>query len=901
MSHKYSKYSGGLNGPPNTQDTNEYESLTGSLIYPDRRIPIQQSYQQTWSDGQSWPNYVQESNKYETRYRAPSVGNGEYSSNNQEYIPYDEGEDFYDNGDGDTGREVEQGGQTFKQSGHIPTSRGSNPSNLPNPSTSRTDEQQRLHSVRPEVATPKPDSAALNERAAELRAKLLATKRGSTPGTPSSLFKKTTECAPKSRDDSNGSTEALTNSLSKQLTSDNQRVLNVANKKPMATKVDKAHMSSLMRSDGSSDIDALFAEARAANAARTAGVRSNHKSTSKDRGEEKPRGSSTHATLKPDPQPEAAMSKDHRPSNKNRSSSDASELGEIRDDQSKKAGAPYPEPSKPKDSGHGIGTSDGKPNVQIAADNISKGQPTDAIDTATTNSSRTRAGRTSMQPRDASTTHKSPGSISGAQRSDNQASNAEYRRERFEQLQLTQDSRYKQDHDPTWKLGHSEKGNHVSGQQQTRTHASETERISTDRPRHYEHEFQTLSKKVDKNARTTAVYKRELEDKARQLDSAQNKAERVETATATDIRGSRERPALVSKATISAENPVAADHRRSNHIADRKPLEKAPQCESVVDVGKKVVESTEDLNDWLELTSYYDVQLRNQRLALFREMKATDAHRAELQRQAEQLGIVRTQSIRPQESDEEITSRNIAFSQNPSALAMPPQSVPLQEHHDDLGIKIKNSANRENTSSAQKLKRAHVDDDLGSGHRLSKSQRLESSGRSGQARPQLSSTSLRREQMSVKNRISVDDRDFPMEFRERSRSPQPRHKSFTSPTRRRERPISPTRHDVAGAKPEPECRENLGSLREYEANPQDERHNRNMDYNPRWNSYRPNTHHYENEPHSTYRERGRGGRGGYHTNTRGGYRPQRHDGEIYRGEGFRSATLNLQAGGQSGR
>ena len=873
MSHNYSNYGDGPRGPPSAENSNGFESLTGSLIYPDQRIPIQQNYQQTW------PNYCQETNNHEMHYQQPqpSMVNDRYCPNEQEFISYDEGEDFYDNGDADTFRAVEQGGQISHQSGTISTFRRIDASNPQKPPAIAlmTDEEPQPNNFRPVFATPKPDPAAINDRAAELRAKLLATKRGSTPGTPSS-FKKPTGSTPKGHEGTKNSTEASKSSLNQHSSVDGQKAVDVSGRRssPMAQKINEARGSSVMQVDGTNDIDALFAEARAANAAITAGERSSRKSTDKIRTEEKLRSVSINATTKPKPQPKVVTAKSHQPLKKTGSTSDASEVGEIREDLLKPARVPYSEHSKATGSGHDTRPSHENLTPQTADKIMSNSQVASKIDQSS--GPKMRARGASLQPRDYLTTHQPPGRMSD--RENYQIPHSEYRRERFEQSQLAQKSRYEQERDPKWRSGHWEKGSPAQNQQSSRPNAGESERVPADRQRRYEHDFQKSHENIEKNARIAAVYKKELEDKARQLHPPKVRVDKVESVTASDVGGVQDRPESIPKATKAVEKPIVPDQL---HNANR-----------------------EDLADWLELTNFYDIQLRGQRLALFREMKAADAHRAELQRQAEKLGIIRSQSVQPQESNEAIALRNMTSPRNlrtSSARAMPPPPSPFQDGQDDVGIKIKNSASRENLSSPRRLKRVHAEDDLEAGHSQSKLQRLDPDGRSGQSRPRLSSPTFGREQTSFEERTSVEDRKSLTVVRPRSRSPRARRRSLTPIARRRERQISPTRFNAGDIKSEQQPRESISNFRDYESKTREERDNRFLDYNPRWNSYRPNAQHYQDSPNNNYRGRGRGGRGGYHTDSRAGYKPQRYAEGASSGEDFGSASLDLRAGGQSRR
>lgn len=861
---------------------------------------MQQNYPRTWSGEESWPGYVENGNNYEMHYQGPAANNGGKSFGHQEHIPYDEGDDFYDNEDPDTLREIEQGDQMSNGNDGSTFTTGFNTSMLHDAASTKTqtDKQPQLPSVRSGITTPKPDTAALNDRAAELRAKLLATKRGSTPGTPSSHLKKRSGYGSKGYSGSDDSSEPIKGGLTDQLTSDHHNDLDVSARSslPVINKTNEAHRTPSTQVDGSHDIEALFAEARAANAAGAPGVISTQESADKDHVDRKLKPSNKQTTAKSHLKSEVGTSKSRLSLKKTMVSSDGSELGEIRDDKPNQTQAPYTEPSKSTSSGHKSRVSKEKPIVQASADNTSKGQAV----VISSSGPKSRAGGSSSQPQGGLTTHQSPGSPLVLQhRNRPQTPHAEHRQDRTERPRSNQDLRHEQMRDPTSQSVQRAKDGPAPSQQPSRTPVYESERVSTGRHRHYEHDFQASREHIERNARAAAVYKKELEDKARQQDLSQTKMGNAELDASTDTREVRKRPALMSKATVHVGKPLAADSHHPNQALDNRQPGKETRRELKAESGKRAVESTEDLKDWLELTNYYDLQLRNQRLTLFREMKATDAHRAELQRQAEQLGI-RTPSVLSQESSEATASRSIASPKNlrvSSTIAMPPPPAPQREGHDDIGIKIKDSATRETLSSPRKSKRAHADDELASRHAQPKIPRLDSSGVSDESEQQLSPATLRRGPNGWEDRISADDRQYPTDFRERSRSPQARRRSLTPIPRQREHPTSPTRFEVASTRSKQEFHENIKNLRGYETHSQDERSNFSIEYNPRWNSYRPNANYHQNTPNGNHRGRGRGGRGGYYSNSRGGHKPYRYSEGNYGIEAFGSVSLNLQAGG----
>ena len=812
------------------------------------------------------------------------MDDGGYYTERQEYIPYDEGEDFY--GNGDTAMAIVQGAQPSNNSDDYSLKNSdSSTSHKPAFTNIKRDEQHRSQSAQPGSATPRSGSTSLNDRAAELRAKLLATKRGSTPGTLSRFSKNVAGHAPKGNNSLKDARETFKEGL-QQIQSNGQKVIKMSNGsfQPTANKnisgslTDPQHPSS-MQSDRVCDIDGLFAEARAANDARIAGPKLSQNSAEKDEDKEHRTPSNSKATAKPKPQVNIAGGKDH-PSN-NGSSSDASEPGEIKTDQSKQVCAPYAEPQLPRDSSHQRRISNGKPTTNTTAGSASKMHPPSQVD-ALSSVPKDRVLGTQVQPQDALNAQQLSRSPSASHQHDrSQISRADPKEGASKPPQLIQELPNEQQRNPIRQSGFREKD--ILGLDQS------------ERQKYYERKLQTSKANVERNARAAAVYKKELEEKARRQEESRAKRQNVESITAIDMRGGRERPTSVPKANTTPEKPV---DRHNDRLAQSKSLEEATRREPVVNTSKHVGESTEDLNDWLELTNYYDVQLRNDRLSLFREMRANDARRAELQRKAEQLGI-RTQPIVLQENSEGSASQSIIFPNNlraSSAAAMPPPPVPLQGDQEDVGIKIKNSANRENPLSPRKLKRPHVEDNLGSRHGQNKLLRLESHVQSGQPRSQRSPVG--RGRMPITDQFSTNDRDYPMEFRDRSRSPQPRRRMITPEPRITEPAVSPTRFETEGTRSEREFHEDISILRDNGAKPSYEENNYSNEYNPRWNSYRPNTHHHQNMSLNNHQGRSRGGRSGYQTNIRGSYTPYTPGGQANEGERLSSASLNLQAGGQ---
>ena len=110
-----------------------------------------------------------------------------------------------------------------------------------------------------------------------------------------------------------------------------------------------------------------------------------------------------------------------------------------------------------------------------------------------------------------------------------------------------------------------------------------------------------------------------------------------------------------------------------------------------------------DICDWLKITGYFNVPHRTKRLEIHRKKRALELQRAELERE-EQLELeqhslfVRASSACPPMSFEPASSVSIFSPQafRPSISNMPPPPLPPK---DDMGIKIKDSANLEAIST----------------------------------------------------------------------------------------------------------------------------------------------------------------------------------------------------------
>ena len=891
--------------PPNTQSNSGYESLVDSLNYRSVQPPTPQNYR---SSLQSQPRPLKEPNGYKMHYQELSMDNGGSYSENQEYISYDDGEDFYDNGDGDvdTDMAIVEGGQRSNKIGHYSNLGPTNSTLLHQPASihAKTDEQQPSGSAQPKVATPRSDSAFLNNRAAELRAKLLATRRGSTPGTPLRLSKNVVDHA-SDRDNSRNNLESMPKENLQQAKLNGGKIAGVSNRnsQPRANESSPniralPRHSPLMQSDGAYDIDSLFAEARATNDAKAAVTESSQQVVVQNEDKQLDEHSTISAVAKPNVQSKLAGGRVQHQLNQNGPPSNVSEPGEIKNNDL--------EPQQPKNSEQKRRTSNGTPIINSTISGTSKTSTSHKAKTNPPSVAKSSAEVDHAEPQRALTARQSWGGPSASHHHDRfHTSEAEPQELARKRSRPNQDLPCEHERNPTRESSYRKKDTFGLDQ---------AERSSIEHQKYYENKLLSSKANVERNARAAAVYKKELEAKARRQkeprvgaahkkitegearpkEASRVKRPNIDTVTTTDGRVIPEQPISPPDTGIAREKLVASGHRHSDQLSDTTSIDKLTNQDLAAHSNQKA-ESSADLDDWLELTGFNDVQLRNERLSLFREMRATDARRAELQRKAEQLGIHRTPSVVPLESREGRAIRSIASPHTlhaSSATAMPPPPVPRQEAHDEIGIKIKNSANRENPVSPRKLKRPRVEDDLGAQESQTELPRLDSNVRSDQAQSQRSP--MVGEHVLPNNRMSTNDRDYSTVFRARSKSPPARRRNMNPEPRPRRRSVSPIQHEIRGTRPDRDFYGNVSGLRDNETNPSHNRDNRHNEFIPRWDNYQPNRHHPQNQITNNDRGRDRAGQNANQIRRDNEHEPaeQANGGEL---QG--SASLSLQAGG----
>lgn len=727
-----------------------FEGLSNSLIIPDPSTPVQQTFGSSWPGPQGWQNHGQNHFNYGLTFPPPPpphpppppLDPGAYFPNNQEdFVPFDKSTNFYENENMVTDLsagarvppltamgEVEENDATREQMKSRLQELMRHPA-MKRPSSDMQGQQQVQHTAAQNPAS-KPDINA--HRAAELRAKLLA-KRSSTPGAPPSVSSKPLDL-PKGK--SNDVIVPL------KPTDGSQASSSVAGK--TSDKVNKAppransndnpptnpSTPSLEKANASTDIDGLFAEARAAVAAESnnAQKRASKVEITGTRAPEKSNNKPT-TTAPVEKPPEASTSENRRRSfNTSTPSSEMSELGEIRSDSGK--------PSRTSNPSEATRLQETKETREESKENRDSDRNfvdenfhrpiNDDVTSKETVKSNTQSFEADvMTSPKASRNVLSNKSDMSAPQHLVQNPKIDNRHDRNGNTTSTQESRKDSEQIRRPGPNFQEGGNRsraTSGYQQWSPYDRDRSNYQRDgegrrpQPPRYD---------VNESARAAAEYKRELE--ARRQQAASHKAEiakdhhRDKAEPAKDY-SKKERDVgqqLTPKKTTNEAQQFTHNSRSNDqYVKTVDDVKAISRMDRANDTTRQLSEQEnhdkiEDVRDWLEMTGYFDLPYRKKGLARFRKLRAIDIEKAELERERAELEreaqldlegrshFARSQSAFPGESVERNTSGSIISSQilRSSISAMPPPPVPNKEATDDMGIKIKDSANREGFSS----------------------------------------------------------------------------------------------------------------------------------------------------------------------------------------------------------
>lgn len=290
--------------------------------------------------------------------------------------------------------------------------------------------------------------------------------------------------------------------------------------------------------------------------------------------------------------------------------------------------------------------------------------------------------------------------------------------------------------------------------------------------------------RTEDNARRAAEYKKNLQAKKASDSSKVSSSPKDGRRQEADSRASQ-----TSKRPIDRDEPNATQLRIDTQIPTVESATGEQDLDTMMLSPSGQTAEDEDINDWLELTEYYDQTHREKRLTWFRKKRALDIQRAEVEREEqlelqERSMLKRAQSVLPANTTSKVIRRaSIAHTK------MPPPPLPLREAN-NVGIKIKDSALSAGLPTSQTvtttLKRQHTEDDMDSRRvqPADKIARTDLNGHAANEKPLTSPTSAKGEGSAVRG-----DRYIPRQGR--SRSPGFRRRSLSPRRQRHSRSPSP--------------------------------------------------------------------------------------------------------------
>ena len=686
--------------------------------------------------------------------------------------------------------------------GQIPSLSSSSPLSLPPSQFS----EGRVSGSAPAPKSPMVSNAATTARAAELRAKLLASRGSkSRQGSP----------AVKTKELSNTKTTQLQGILKKQTDGDSgleskpDTVL--ANEQTFEASTTQAPEGSLPTA---TSLDNLMAEARIAADAHKSGSPSNEGKHREEANNEKQTDGTTITT------PETAvaihehLSSMDKSMNDHRSPSELSEPGEIRSD----AGTPsppendvpaeQPQASKTTEPAKPVHDTEDKQEKLARQNEVKKTyQP---LKKTNPKKSEPKAVQVKLPAKPAQSSQ--PPRKSGFER----------RQSAYEPAPIREEPRRDYERDRAryydrWENGRDHERDRARDYDRweddrdfRRSSISQAYATPSDLQRDVEARRQKLTDDTSKRA---AEYKSSLDAhraRSRQEDLANAKPSQEAQRQEADTNRPPQEPLTngARKASMMSNGSDKVDTQvqdQGNEHRDADTVMVSPQAQHNG--------YDDDLNDWLELSDYYDEEYRERRLKLFRKKRALDVQRAEVEREEELELQQRIQ--RPRASSVLPSSTPGSTIRQPSTVnvRMPPPPIPLpfRETNKNTGMRIKDRALSAGLPASQipspSLKRQHAEDDLEPSrtNSIDKRARLDMSGPPSDERPLTSPSSAKGERPSMRiaggeappleTRMSRYDSWAP---RPRSRSPDFRRRSLSPRSRRDYSPPPQTRGGAGG-------------------------------------------------------------------------------------------------------
>jgi len=765
----------GYNGLPRPGDSqNGYGELANSLIFP-ASLPFQ-PYQQAWQPTPGWqPSPGQENFTTGNPFQVNNnmLGSNGYLAMQQDFVAFDDGDDFYNNEEEDTamgGTAASNG--TAKQNlannpqGTVLDSAGLSGSHTPQP------KPPDLPPSTSQAPATTGTTKAAQDKLAELRAKLLSQKRvaGKTP-TPESSTPKQGKSTSQATALGDRTIEERNKLLTKALPANSpagpsngavqSTVSDKFNQDAKSSTKPSAHTTTDApappQTTTSTDIEILLAEAR-----NTTLEKEEQQISEKLSSDSTKNGQPTSVpSLANGPAPKAAAAAPsasrHHSLNGSHASSETSEQGEIREEPKQPVHVQTSGPPEP------IAHSVPKPNPanklslpekpsQLANGGSFKQQPT-KIDTSLANKQKSGSGAGSAMLKSPSST-RTPSSSKARDFRDAPTTSDRDQGDRYNRIR----NRY-----------------------------AEAEWIASERRQ--EDDRERPREPYGRETHVREPYSRE----ARQYDHF--------------------RPGYSSRQSIIEENErAAAEYKRNLQQPKREErdvvmTEASPQMPKTSPKGSSDGQAAEyfaDVDEWLEMTGYHDTVYRKKALGRHRKLVQLDKERAELEQEAQieherQSQLARVQSVKPRESVEgtPLPLRSAIASRVFASFAMPPPPIPAKDSTDDVGIQIKDLAQRGAAASTQTfqdssnpltpgVKRQHSGDDSESqgGRSLEKIARTDPKQFSPEKKVQAKTPATKIASGSLESRISVDNGTYRREYPQRSRSPDERRRSSSPPSRR---------------------------------------------------------------------------------------------------------------------
>ena len=704
MSHNFNSNRGRFGSSPN-HVPHSLEFFDGSKGYGEASPSLQAPFAQQWSGTPSWPVFENAAHNYGIPPQNKELDSTSYFSNQQQdYTALDESDDFYEN-------EEQTGigrGSDAQTSGHhqIPTTQLQSAKKHV---ASRNSAEVSLSEARERLGEESPTSnrniQKPSERLAQLRATLLSQQRNSATPTPSKVI-----------NDTNKPEKVTSDGKSHQITSGGtvrtQAEAGAASKASKITVKERADDKSLNTSENPTfspstshaDVEALIHSVKASIPATSA-------SKPRTAVEQRiiPSGGTAHrkATSKAKGESTAPVNHLQQDSINAGSPSEASELGEIREE------SPEPGPVRqlPEPQSTEVKPPDVLGTDRRASSSSNTNQPARDIPSNPRNQSEkvtvpisdskqlnlSRPGNTDAR------TSQRESALKPSRIHDEHA----WSQRPNKSHDAIRDSRSQPAQEPRPQLDRDLDPRHLRSQDyeqssQYGTNAHDRHWAAKD-----EHPLQLIGnrkvKAVAQDAATSEPSSNAMYNRVSQRNGERTTND-VEPSLAT-----MKKPSLTQ--TDFQGTPTTKDTERIDVINKEHGTSAVREWESIDRIEPSLFASQqvyEDVVDWLELTGWSDEAYRNQALMRHRRMKALDAQRAELEREAQLEMEQRSRSLRARSAlPVESSVSQYVFSSNVVPVtsgrgAMGPPPLPAKER-DEIGIQIKNSANSEGQAIAGRV------------------------------------------------------------------------------------------------------------------------------------------------------------------------------------------------------